>query len=206
MIQVFKAGLGEADVVIDGVLSSVRQRSVELTQSPVESGAPLSDHVGVEPARYQFEGVLAVVPPELELESPEDSGFNDEVARLRAQLDFTRPETALSVLVSYLEIGERLLVREINGPSKSPRGSFELSPVVLTSLEDRRASPGSRELIVTGTFQQVRIAFTRERPSLRRSKRHTAPAADLGIQATPPATTEQAKRSSIAIKVYESLF
>lgn len=188
--------------VIDCTLESLTAHSSEITSSPVESGADVTEHRRTKPAAWRFRALLTnEIDPQIAMQrslSALDDG-PDALASARERGPAVAVTRAVDELARFQRIFERSdLCRITTEVDLLPDCLLEtLDYKVLSSTPDAvgvRVAPAAIE--VTGVFRQVRFATT-ETAALPAEavKNQTGKTKDKGKQSTKPVNQADLERS-----------
>jgi hypothetical protein len=130
-----KKQLQIAQIEVDVSVSETHETDCDVTENPVESGANITDHVQVKPARLTVEGLVSDTPIKF-LQGVRDL-FDDNRSRK-----------------TYEEL---LAIQTAREPIDVITGLKQYSNMILKTLTVPRNSDTGRSLRFTAQFQEVRI-------------------------------------------------
>lgn len=130
-----KKNLQIAQIEVDVSVSETHETDCDVTENPVESGANVTDHVQVKPARLTIEGLVSDTPIKF-LQGIRDL-FDDNRSRK-----------------TYEEL---LTIQTAREPIDVITGLKQYSNMILKTLTVPRNSDTGRALRFTAIFQEVRI-------------------------------------------------
>ncbi len=134
-------------IAIDGVIEETTNRSVRITEHPVEDATTISDHVIRVPLAYIMEGVITDTP----LATEAITGIVDSVSGVFGKSEEsgqTRSQQIFSELVKLLDAREIIEIQ----------ATLQLyKDLVFESISVKQDKDTSRSIHFTATFKQVLI-------------------------------------------------
>jgi len=134
-------------IAIDGVIEETTDRSVRITEHPVEDATTISDHVIRVPLKYSMEGVITDTP----LATEAITGIIDSVSGVFGKSEEsgqTRSQQIYTELVKLLEAKEIIEIQS----------SLQLyKDLVFESISVKQDKDRARSIHFSATFKQVII-------------------------------------------------
>ncbi len=177
-------------IVLDCSVSEQHQADVDVTDSPVERGANISDHARPKPETLTLEGLITNAPLSRDPLSPSTAeslaGSIDTGFISRAQGDPTRAVSAYQDLRDLKDAGELI---EVVTSLRS------YSDMVLTNLSVPRDAKTGECLKFTATFKQIRVV---ENKKVIVQETKAKPKVDLAVKPATPVAAPKDPRSTAA--------
>jgi hypothetical protein len=180
-----------ASIVLDATLTEQHEREAETTDSPVESGAAITDHIRIKPNVLTLEGIVSDTP----LMKPEDL---DREGIDASPKGLGRSELALEALEELFK--KRELISVFTKVST-------YTSMVITKLSIPRAANIGDALRFSATFKEIHIAeTTRAKILVKRTAKPSLKPKDKGGQQAPkPVYHHEETKSSFLFDVGQKL-
>lgn len=148
-------------ITIDGIISENTNRSMRLTNNPLEDGSNVADHIITDPLTYTLEGVITDTPLGLEGFTETVTGVVDTASGIFGASDAsgqTRSQQIYAQLVALMEEKQLLTVQT----SIRLYDDLVMESIIVTTDKDKR-----RAIFFTAGFKQaivVKSSFTGVNP------------------------------------------